>query len=96
MAVGGVIQIFATGLGPVNPTVKTGEASPSNPPATVTSAVTCTVGGVSAPVQFAGLAPGFVGLYQVNVAIPAGVTGTVPVVLTQGGVASNTVTIVVR
>ncbi len=96
VAAGGVIQIFATGLGPVNQAVKTGEASPSNPPATVTSAVTCTIGGVSATVQFAGLAPGFVGLYQVNVTVPAGVTGTPSVVLTQGGVASNSVTIVVR
>jgi len=49
-------------------------------------------------VSFSGLAPGGVGLYQVNVLVPLGVTAAenVPVVLTIGGVASNTVTIAVR
>lgn len=32
------------------------------------------VGGVNAPVSFAGLAPGFAGLYQINFTIPPGVT----------------------
>ena len=60
--------------------------------------MTATIGGVNAPVQFAGLAPGFVGLYQVNVEIPASVTpgSEVPLVLLQSGVPSNTVTLVVR
>ena len=49
-----------------------------------------------APVLFGGLAPGFVGLYQVNVQIPGGVSsGKIELVLTQQGVASNTVTIFV-
>ena len=34
---------------------------------------TATVGGVAAFVGFAGLAPGFIGLYQVNVQVPQGV-----------------------
>ena len=44
------------------------------------------------------LAPGFVGLYQVNVQVPAEApTGDgVEVVLSIGGVASNTVTIAVQ
>ena len=48
--------------------------------------------------DFRGLAPGFVGLYQVNVEIPAGVTPDpeVPLILLQSGVPSNTVTIAVR
>ncbi len=47
---------------------------------------------------FSGLAPGFVGLYQVNVEVPASVTpgGAVPVVLTIKGAPSNTVTIAVE
>ena len=45
---------------------------------------------------FAGLAPGFVGLYQVNVQVPTTVIGTVPVTLTVGGITSNTVTIAVQ
>ena len=56
------------------------------------------IGGRAATVQFAGLAPGFVGLYQVNVQIPVGVTPgpAVPLVLSQSGVPSNTVTLAVK
>jgi adhesin/invasin len=57
-----------------------------------------TVGGITAALQYAGVSPGFVGLYQVNVVIPANVTpgAAVPVVMTQNGIGSNTATIVVR
>ncbi|MCH8268298.1 MAG: hypothetical protein IH846_12330 [Acidobacteria bacterium] len=50
------------------------------------------------PVRSSGLAPGFVGLYQVNVQVPSNApTGeAVEVVLTIGGVTSNTVTIAVE
>ena len=93
---GDVIQIFCTGLGATSPPVSSGELSPSSPPATVVTPVTATVDGLDAPVSFGGLAPGFVGLYQVNVQIPAGVSsGEIELVLTQQGVASNTVTIFV-
>ena len=48
--------------------------------------------------QFSGLAPGFVGLYQVNARVPAtSATGpSVPVVISIGGVQSNTVTMAVQ
>jgi uncharacterized protein (TIGR03437 family) len=35
--------------------------------------VTVTIGGVNAPVFFAGLIPGFTGLYQVNATVPTGI-----------------------
>ena len=59
---------------------------------------TVTIGGMAADVVFSGLAPGFVGLYQVNVQVPAEAsTGDeVEVVLTIGGVTSNTVTVAVQ
>ena len=49
--------------------------------------VTVSIGGQPAVVQFAGLAPGFVGLYQVNAAVPSGVTpgDSVPLTLTVAG-----------
>jgi uncharacterized protein (TIGR03437 family) len=47
-------------------------------------------------VNFAGLAPGFAGLYQVNAQVPSGIHGTADVVLTVNGVPSNTVTLDVR
>jgi uncharacterized protein (TIGR03437 family) len=48
--------------------------------------------------DFAGLAAGVVGLYQISVRIPADLTATgdVPVKLTVAGVDSNTATIALR
>lgn len=95
---GEIVQVFGTGLGSTTPAVASGEPAPSNPPATVNNPVTVTIGGLNAPVHFAGLAPGFVGLYQVNVQVPSGVRAgsAVPLVLTQAGVGSNTVTLAVQ
>ena len=49
-------------------------------------------------VSFSGLAPGFVGLYQVNVQVPANapVGDAVPVALRVGGMAANQVTMAVE
>jgi uncharacterized protein (TIGR03437 family) len=62
------------------------------------AAVEARIGGKPAVVHFAGLAPGFVGLYQVNVQIPDGLAPgpAVPLVLTQNGVASNRVTLALQ
>ena len=95
---GDYILIFANGLGAVAPTPPTGSATGSTPPPRMLVNPTVTVGGISAPISFAGLAPGFVGLYQVNVQVPQGVAAgdAVPVVLSIGTIVSNTVTISVR
>jgi uncharacterized protein (TIGR03437 family) len=59
-----------------------------------------TIGGIPATPSFSGLAPGFVGLYQVNALVPAGVASgsAVPVTISIGSpaVTSNTATIVVQ
>jgi uncharacterized protein (TIGR03437 family) len=59
---------------------------------------TVTIGGVNAPVQFSGMAPGFVGLWQINAVVPQSVTpgSAVSLVVSAGGVTSNTVTIAVQ
>jgi uncharacterized protein (TIGR03437 family) len=95
---GDVVVVYCTGLGATNPAVRSGEAAPASPLAKVVTPVTVTIGGQPAVVQFAGLTPGFVGLYQVNAQIPAGVTpsAAVSLVLSQDGVPSNTVTLGVR
>ena len=92
---GDTIQIFCTGLGAVQEQVETG--APAPPFSTVQLPVTVTIGGLDAAIAYQGLAPGFVGLYQVNVVVPTGVaTGAVPLVLTQNGIPSNTVTLAVE
>jgi len=60
--------------------------------------VKVTIGSVSVPVQFAGPAPGFVGLDQVNVLLPLTLrnAGETNVVLSVDGQVSNAVTINVR
>ncbi len=96
------LEVFATGLGPV--VGSNGEAPPADAAAPLTtvyrtvSPVTATLGGVDAPVVFAGLTPSLVGLYQVNVQVPAGAPagGAVPLVLTVGGVVSNEVTVAIQ
>src|SRR5579871_1578842 len=70
--VGSVIQIFSSGLGLTNPSVPAGQAATSSPLSLTVAAPIVTVGGNNAVVGFSGLAPGFVGLYQVNVTVPAG------------------------
>jgi uncharacterized protein (TIGR03437 family) len=46
-------------------------------------------------VQYVGLAPGFVGLYQTNFTVPSLTAGSYPMVLTVGGVSSNAASVVV-
>jgi adhesin/invasin len=95
---GGVVSIYATGLGATEPPVASGQLSPGGPLAIVTATPTVQIGGQNAAVSFAGLAPGFVGVYQVNAEVPGGISpgDAVPVVMIQGGVESNTATIAVE
>jgi uncharacterized protein (TIGR03437 family) len=90
---GDLVELYVNGLGPVTNAnlVVSGEPSPGPPSLAQTTAIpTVTIGGVNAPVIFSGLAPGIVGLYQVNITVPANVpTGLQPVILSIGGVASK-------
>jgi uncharacterized protein (TIGR03437 family) len=87
--IGDTLQIFTTGLGATTPTAMAGQGAPSF--STVTNPVSVTVGGVPVSVVYQGLAPGFVGLYQVNVVLGASVpTGdSVPLEVLQNGIVSN-------
>ena len=97
VARGSVVQLYANGLGPVDNQPATGEAAPSSPLATCRIAPQVTIGGQNATVLYAGLAPGFVGLYQVNATVPTDApTGIQPVVITMNGVASKTASLPVR
>jgi beta-glucosidase len=93
-----VVLIYCTGLGPVTNQPASGYPAPSNPPAMTTATPVVTIGGVPAQVLYSGLAPGAVGEYQLNVAVPANApTGdAVPVIVSMGGAVSNTVQIAVQ
>lgn len=94
---GDVVVIYCTGLGEVTPAVPSGTPAPSAPPAKTVNAVNVNIGGLAAPVQFAGLTPGLVGVYQVNAVVPAIPAGDhIPVTITAAGQQSARVTIGVR
>jgi uncharacterized protein (TIGR03437 family) len=89
VARGGTIEIYGTGFGQVQPL-------PSGAQATVAPAEV-RVANVPAEVLFSGLAPGFVGLYQINARIPMSVApGVQPLVVSAAGISSNTVQIAIR
>jgi uncharacterized protein (TIGR03437 family) len=86
---GDVILVYCTGLGATSASLPTGTVVPSTTTANATVPVTVTISGKPATVTYAIASPGFAGLYQVALTVPAGVTGNSPIVLTQGTVNSN-------
>lgn len=68
---GEVVVSFWTGLGRTDPWLAAGLPAPVSP-LSRSAQPEPQIGGQPAKVTFAGLAPGFAGLYQVNVVVPAG------------------------
>jgi uncharacterized protein (TIGR03437 family) len=92
-----VVIIYLAGMGATNPAVPSGQGAPTMEPlARVVNMPTVTVDGQNAAVSFAGLAPGFVGLYQVDLQVPANArSGSLALVVSQNGVAGNTTNLIV-
>uniref|UniRef100_Q025Q9 IPT/TIG domain-containing protein n=1 Tax=Solibacter usitatus (strain Ellin6076) TaxID=234267 RepID=Q025Q9_SOLUE len=84
---GDSIVIWATGLGRTSPPIDSGMPAPSDPLAGAVIAPSVVLGGVGLDVQYAGLAPGSVGLYQINATVPKSVPQglEIPLVISQGG-----------
>ena len=94
---GDAVSLFLTGLGPVLPILRTGELGPANPPAVTWLQPVVGVAGLGAPVLFSGYAPGYLGLYQVNIVIPDAVpVGTLNLDVVVDGVPSQTSKIAVQ
>jgi adhesin/invasin len=93
-----VVQLFINGLGGVDHQQVSGEPTPGPPPLVRTTTTPIVrIGGQQATVDFSGLAPFLVGLYQVNVRVPAGLApGNHPLLLTIGGVPAKTLTLPVK
>jgi len=93
---GDVIVVYLTGLGQTTPALTTGKLVDGGRTFS-TVAVTATLGGKDAEVLFSTAAPGFPGMYQVALRVPAGAgTGNVPLVVRAGQASSNTVNVTVR
>jgi uncharacterized protein (TIGR03437 family) len=92
------VSIYCTGLGAVSDRPASGAAASGSALSRTATTPTVTIGSLPAEVAFSGLAPGFVGLYQVNARVPANSpTGNaVPLVVTVGGATSNSVFIAVQ
>ena len=87
---GQYIILYANGLGAVDHPPLSGEATPSQQLASTLVQPTVTIGGVAANVLFSGLTPDSIGLYQIDVQVPANApAGMQPVVITQSGVSSQ-------
>lgn len=91
---GSVIQIFGTGTGLVSGQPPDGMPAPGALPTDQLPSVSIGVGPVpSSDVSYSGLAPGFVGLWQINVKVPANVPpGDTPLFViypSQSGVSSS-------
>jgi uncharacterized protein (TIGR03437 family) len=83
-AAGETLVVYMAGLGAVNGSLSLGEAAPASPPAVTAVTPQATLGNTPVNVVSSELSPGFVGLYQVVVAMP----GALP----QGGSANLTIT----
>jgi len=92
---GDELVIYLTGLGQTNPAGTTGYPAPGSPLSNALTATAVTLGGMNLPVTYAGLAPGEVGVYQMNVSVPGGTpTGiSLPLTINQG---TGTVTVPMR
>jgi uncharacterized protein (TIGR03437 family) len=69
---GETVAVFASGLGPVFPSILDGVGAPSSPLSKTSNTFTADINGTAASIAYQGLAPGFAGLYQVNIQIPSG------------------------
>lgn len=92
-----MLLIYSTGLGQTTPRLTTGRIV-QFPPQSDTAPVIVTIGGQNAEVIYSIGSPGFVGLYQTAVRVPAGVApgSQQPLVLRIGEATSNTVNVAVQ
>ncbi len=95
--VGSTVLAFLTGSGPVSPAQSSGVPASTTSLVFATASVSATIGGLPATVSFAGLAPSFIGLVQMNIIVPNSLSpGTYPLAITIDGQTSNAAPISVK
>jgi uncharacterized protein (TIGR03437 family) len=86
---GSIVTAYLTGQGPLDLPVPSGSAAPPDPLIGAAAQVTATLGGQTGEVTFAGMTPGLVGVFQVNLRIPALAPGDYPLAVAVGRAMSN-------
>ena len=82
-----VLTAFGVGWGATNPPTNVGSIATSA--AVLAGQYSLSIGGLQAPILYAGLSPSYAGLYQINFSVPPGLlAGNQPLVLTVNGVSS--------
>jgi len=85
-----VIAVYVCGLGAVSPAIAAGQVPPVDPLSVTTNPVTASIGGIPAQVEWAGLAPGYPALYQVNIRVPNDVpAGSREIIVSNAGNSSQ-------
>jgi len=96
-APGEYLVIYLAGMGLTNNIIADGAPTPDSPLSIPRIAPTLTLNGVSIPIYFSGLTPGYTGLYQMNFQVPLNTpNGDTQLVVSQGGQASNPVILPVQ
>lgn len=89
--------MYLVGMGATSPNVATGAPAPVSPLAQTTVQPIVTIDGQNSTIQFAGLTPGFAGLYQINFVVPSNARdGDLDVVIKQEGLAANATKLTVK
>ena len=87
---GSFVIVYATGAGQTIPAGQDGSVVEGNVLPQPLQSVNAWIGGVSADVLYGGAAPGLVsGVLQVNVRVPTGVSGSVPLLISVGDAQSQ-------
>jgi uncharacterized protein (TIGR03437 family) len=84
---GDTVSIYALGCGPTSPPTQAGVVAAQG--SSLASSYQLRIGGVPAPVTFAGIVGGTIGLYQFNVTIPNVAAGDQAIDLVVDGVPNN-------
>lgn len=86
---GSIVSVFLTGQGAVSTPPAAGRPAPSRPRSQVISISAAEIDGQEANLHFLGPAPGYLGMAQGNVEVPAGVSGRVSIRIRVGEIWSN-------
>ena len=87
---GSFVSVFFTGQGPVAASLEDGDAPSVGQTISASLNVSATIGNLPVQIKFAGLAPLYPGVAQINLTVPALASGVYPVTITVGGKISNT------